>query len=307
MTEQERCGSRRVYRPCTGVRTYDALIANAPLPRVDAGMTEGFATLHQLPMATEVELHVPPVEAIVVFTRLRAARVEGGLAGRRAALSVRAGDIAVLPPGTDSTWLIPAGSGDVLHMHLAPEFAATLLEEELAGRPFELVPRLLVTDEATAAIARTCLAELKQPGMGSRVLLQSQALALAVRLMREHSSLARRHAPADHRIAPYRLRRALDYIEGHLAEEIRLTDIAAAAGLSPSHFAHAFKASTGRSPYRMVVERRVEQAKVLLTDDAMALAEVALACGFGSQQQFTTTFRSVAGTTPGRWRREHSG
>jgi len=100
-----------------------------------------------------------------------------------------------------------------------------------------------------------------------------------------------------------RRRRALDFIESNLSRPITLADIAAAAALSPHHFARAFRKAMGTTPMRYVWARRVAKAQGLLSDPGMPLAHVALACGFSSQSHFTTAFRACTGTTPAAWRR----
>jgi AraC family transcriptional regulator len=74
--------------------------------------------------------------------------------------------------------------------------------------------------------------------------------------------------------------------------------LAAEAGLSPYHFARAFKRSVGSSPHRYVLRRRIERAKYHLAAGELSLAAVALACGFGSQSHFTARFRATTGLTP---------
>jgi AraC family transcriptional regulator len=70
------------------------------------------------------------------------------------------------------------------------------------------------------------------------------------------------------------------------------------AGLSPYHFARAFKRSTGFGPYRYVLRRRTERAKRLLAAGNVPLSSVARACGFGSQSHFSARFREMTGLTP---------
>lgn len=291
------------FRPCTGVRSYDVLTATAPLGRLRGQVASGLSMLHQPAATTDLEISVPPCPDIVVLANLRPCALEAGLGRPPVRHQVHTGDSTIIPAGMGSAWRLPAGSGDVVHMHLSPDLLAALLEEDLSGRPLDIVPTLTASDEVIAAISRSCYAELGQPGPASSILAQSHALALAVRLLRAHSTLG--HAPPMRALAmaPYRLMRARDFIEAHLGEPIGLTEIAAAAGLSPHHFARAFKAATGRSPYRMVIERRIERAKALMREGRLGLAEVALACGFSSQQQFTTTFHRIAGAPPGQWRR----
>ncbi len=104
-------------------------------------------------------------------------------------------------------------------------------------------------------------------------------------------------------LAPWRLRRATEWLEAHLADEARLSDLAAAVGLSERHLCTAFRASTGRPPHRWLQERRVERAKELLeVTPARSVTEVALACGFTSSAHFATVFRKATGQTPSAWR-----
>jgi len=103
-------------------------------------------------------------------------------------------------------------------------------------------------------------------------------------------------------LAPWQVKRATDHVMAHLDEDFSLADLASSARLSPFHFARAFKRSTGLSPQRFVMERRIERAKELLTRTEQGLAQVALACGFASQSHFTTAFKRHMGISPGRWR-----
>jgi len=65
-------------------------------------------------------------------------------------------------------------------------------------------------------------------------------------------------------LAAWRKKRLADYIEQHLAERISIVTLADIAGLSPYHFARAFKQSFGIPPYRYQMMHRMEYAKVLL-------------------------------------------
>lgn len=103
-------------------------------------------------------------------------------------------------------------------------------------------------------------------------------------------------------MSPFRLKRAIDFIERNLAEPLRLKDIAAAAGLSPPHFGRSFKHDTGYTPYRYVMMRRVDLSKRLILSSELSLIQVALASGFGSQPSFNASFRKIVGTSPGKWK-----
>jgi transcriptional regulator GlxA family with amidase domain len=101
-----------------------------------------------------------------------------------------------------------------------------------------------------------------------------------------------------------RLFRVLDYIDRHLEGDLTLDEMASVACLSRFHFARAFKQAVGQSPRRYVIARRLEHAKVLLTEDQTPLVEIALALRFSSQANFTRAFRQSIGAAPGQYRRE---
>lgn len=108
--------------------------------------------------------------------------------------------------------------------------------------------------------------------------------------------------PTPTAMSPFRLKRAIDFIERNLEEPLRLKDIAAAAGLSPPHFGRSFKHDTGYTPYRYVMIRRVDLSKRLILMNEMSFIQVALASGFGSQPSFNASFRKIVGTSPGIWK-----
>lgn len=136
---------------------------------------------------------------------------------------------------------------------------------------------------------------------------ESLSVALAARLMKLMVAREPGSPPYRSGLPKRQIRRALDYIEANFTRDIALSEIASAAALSPFHFARAFKASTGFSPSRYVMRRRVERAKQLLRDQQFTLADIAYACGFASQSHFTTVFRREVGVTPGRYRSQAAG
>ncbi|QYE34593.1 AraC family transcriptional regulator [Polymorphobacter sp. PAMC 29334] len=103
-------------------------------------------------------------------------------------------------------------------------------------------------------------------------------------------------------LAPWQLRIAKDLMASRLDGDIRLSEIAAACGLSVKHFARAFQRSTASPPHRWLMQRRIERAESLLLSTTRPLAAIALECGFTDQSHFTTVFRRIVGVPPGAWR-----
>jgi AraC-like DNA-binding protein len=88
-----------------------------------------------------------------------------------------------------------------------------------------------------------------------------------------------------------------------IGSDLSLRALADECGLSVSHFARAFRQSTGTSPHQWIVERRIEQATAKLAGGEASLAEIAVECGFADQSHFTRVFAKHVGSSPGQWRR----
>lgn len=99
-----------------------------------------------------------------------------------------------------------------------------------------------------------------------------------------------------------RLGAAVDYIEDHLDEEVRLDEAARRAGYSPWHFIRVFQLARGISPLEYARRRRLScAATALLT--GRPLIDVALDFGYGSQGAFTRAFTRAFSISPGAYRR----
>ena len=91
------------------------------------------------------------------------------------------------------------------------------------------------------------------------------------------------------------------YIRQHIAQPIRVTDLARCVGLSSSAFAHAYPRLAGEPPYRTVLRLKVQAAKQLLLQDGRSVKETADRLGFSSEFQFSRTFKLVEGVAPKRY------
>jgi AraC family transcriptional regulator len=104
-------------------------------------------------------------------------------------------------------------------------------------------------------------------------------------------------------LAPWQLRRAKQMLTSRLDEPMSLAELARACKLSPSHFARAFRQTTGQPPHRWLMEQRIEKAKQLLVEPTLSLAQIAQKCGFADQSHFTRMFAQRVQSSPGQWRR----
>lgn len=98
------------------------------------------------------------------------------------------------------------------------------------------------------------------------------------------------------------VRRALWYLETHLADDIVLDDVAAVAGVSRFRLARTFLAVTGMPVMHYLRRRRLSEAALQLADGAPDILAVALRWGYGSHEAFTRAFRTHFDITPERVR-----
>ena len=219
-------------------------------------------------------------------------------------------------PGT--IWLCPNGVyedmirlyGEVeesIHLFLPASPLSKTVQRELDIDPdkLELHYDGGFHDPLIERIARAIHGEMVDPAPAGKILAETLASALGVHILRHHSSLvpASTSLPAARgALDPRRLKRVMEFIDSHLGEDLTIETLASEACLSPFHFARAFKAATGRAPHRYLTDRRIDNAKSLIAEGRLALADIAHLCGFSSQTHLTRCFRRIAGTTPGAYR-----
>jgi AraC family transcriptional regulator len=129
----------------------------------------------------------------------------------------------------------------------------------------------------------------------------------AASLLREHIDPRAAAAAADDagRLLAWQARKVREYIDGHIADPIRVTDLCALIQRSEAHFSRAFKRTFGVSPHAFVVQRRLELATHYMVETDRSLSDIALGCGFTDQAHLCKHFRQATGETPAAWRRAH--
>ena len=88
---------------------------------------------------------------------------------------------------------------------------------------------------------------------------------------------------------------ARSYIEEHLTDPgLGAGQIAAAIGISERQLSRVF-AADGTSVPRLILSRRLQLARLVLSSEAVTVADVAARCGFTSVTYFSHAFRSHFG------------
>ncbi|MCF4127718.1 helix-turn-helix transcriptional regulator [Methylobacterium sp. SyP6R] len=160
-------------------------------------------------------------------------------------------------------------------------------------------------DPIVASLSRILLAA-PAAGPANGVFVEQICLGLLAHFAGTYGRM-RPGTPCIGGLAAWQERRAREIMQARFATRLTITDIARECGLTASHFARAFRRSTGQPPHRTLTEIRIERAKALLRDEALSLSDIALACGFNDQSYFTRIFTRAVGSSPGQWRRAHRG
>ena len=163
-----------------------------------------------------------------------------------------------------------------------------------------LAPQGGADDVELASMMRVMAAEIAAACPAGRLFAESLSLALAVHVAQRYGGgCVTQRVPGG--LARGQLERVCEYIGTRLDGGLSLVELAAVVGVSPRHFAHAFRRSVGVTPHQYVLARRIDRAKTLLIEENTPVAELALALGFSSQSHFTQVFRRFVGTTPRRY------
>lgn len=97
---------------------------------------------------------------------------------------------------------------------------------------------------------------------------------------------------------------ALKYIYDNYSEDIPIPFLAQRVGVTHQHFCRLFKSVMKMSPNDYLNNRRIDEAKRMLREEKLSVAETAEACGFHDAGYFSTVFKAYTGVSPSRFRGE---
>jgi AraC family transcriptional regulator len=208
----------------------------------------------------------------------------------------RRGEAVILPGDTPSFWRSSAVR-DNIHIDLAPAWL-----QRAAGGDVALGQCFGRKDPVLAAFADLLLASLDnnaslQPTFGEHI-----AMGIAIHLV-ENYALPGERPRTGATLTSRQMRQITDAVMAGLHEPWPVARLADIAGLSPFHFARAFKVSFGATPHAWVHFQRMELAARLVRDSRKPLLEIALLTGHPSAAHFSHAFRRHWGVTPSDYRR----
>ena len=98
-----------------------------------------------------------------------------------------------------------------------------------------------------------------------------------------------------------------EWIEDNFSRTLSLDELASIAAMNHQHFLRLFSKVFLKTPHQYIIDRRIAEARQLLLDPGMAVADVCLAIGWDSLSTFTQLFKQRTGMTPGEYRKASGG
>jgi AraC family transcriptional regulator len=214
---------------------------------------------------------------------------------------------AVIEPG--AVWVCPAGESFTHRVAQQNSFALVTVDPVRFAMFFGATPGggdapqlrrdYNLRSPQLEHVVRALVVEADRGGPSGTAFVDALAIALSHQLV--HLAGERRvvSEPTRGGLAPAARQRVLELVDERLERGVSVDELAREAGLSPAHFARAFKESVGRPPHQHILARRLERARQLLDAPRAQLSDVALRTGFSDQAHFTRHFKRAFGVTPG--------
>ncbi len=95
----------------------------------------------------------------------------------------------------------------------------------------------------------------------------------------------------------------IEYIENNLNEKISLEDLSYYLNVDKYYVCKLFKSVSGETLTNYINNRRITYAEELLLSTDKSISEIALECGFNSQQYFNLVFKNKISLSPSTYRK----
>lgn len=98
----------------------------------------------------------------------------------------------------------------------------------------------------------------------------------------------------------YRVTRAIDWLNKHYTEPLRIDELARVANLGSSTLHHRFKAVTAMSPLQYQKQLRLQEARRLMINEGLDVSSACYRVGYESPSQFSREYSRQFGSPPSK-------
>jgi AraC family transcriptional regulator len=196
-------------------------------------------------------------------------------------------------------------SNDLHFVSLTISDAALSAASDGSNREVELRSTGHLEDARVRALVAAVNAERAAGFPSGRVFLDSVEQAIAAALVGRHAVRDRPVRVHIGGLTPAQLRRVTELVDAKIEAGLSLREMAESVELSTAHFARMFRKSTGQCPHQFVLRHKVDRAREMLRAADARVLDVAVACGFRTQQHFARIFRRMCGASPTEYRRAY--
>ena len=98
----------------------------------------------------------------------------------------------------------------------------------------------------------------------------------------------------------------LDYIKTHIAENIKVVDVAEAFGYNEKYLSHRFAEVAGMPLKQYITRCKIDEANFMLSDTNKTISDIAAELGFSDSHNFARCYKKSTGLTPSEYRNAFS-
>jgi len=205
----------------------------------------------------------------------------------------------ILPHRHEGKWI---GLVNAPHLELGISDAALMAASDTASGDVELLTYRKFADPRLRALVAAVQTETVAGFPSGRLFLDSVEQEIATVLVNDHAVSRRPVQIYRGGLGTGRLRRVKELVDAKMEDDLSLDEMAQSVGLSTAHFARMFRKSMGETSHQFVLRQRIERAKSMLRAPGARVLDVAVACGFKTQQHFAQVFRDVCRVSPTEYR-----
>jgi AraC family transcriptional regulator len=158
-------------------------------------------------------------------------------------------------------------------------------------------------DPILSNLAKALLPAFESPNAVGQLFIDQLTTAICTHIVHRYGKRSSIKPSKPRKLSRSHETLAKEMLLSNMGRSVSIIKIAHACNLSRGYFIHAFRETTGATPYQWLLNERIVRARMLLTDANAPLSHVAIACGFSDQSHFTRAFTSAVGVAPGAWRR----